>query len=134
MSKDILNCEDIIFSKNGTIDMILNEYYSNLVYTVNSYYASLLLDIKLNEEIGYSQYHGLIQDFIAQEIYSENIKDSVIKSENEIQYLMSLILTKKDGDILEVFFKNTSQKYEEVEMELRIYVDFIHYTLALKIG
>lgn len=134
MSKDTLNCEDIIYSKSGNIDIILNEYYSNLVYIVNSYYASLLLDIKLNEEIGYSQYHGLIQDFIAQEIYSENIKDSVIKSENEIQYLMSLILTKKDGDILEVFFKNTSQKYEEVEMELRIYVDFIHYTLALKIG
>lgn len=133
MSKYILDYNDIIFSKEGIIDAILNEYYSNLIYTVSSYYASLLLDIKLNEEIGYSQYHGLIQDFISEEVYGGNIKDSVREAMNEIKYLATLIFMKGDSDGLQTFFDNTSVKYKEVEAELRIYVDFIYYTLVLQI-
>ena len=133
--ENILENRDIILSKNASIEMILNENYSNLFFCINSYFKSLLLDIRLGKILGYCFYNDINSSYDLFDYNDIELIIQFIKSQEDIEYLQMLILKKlSNEDILEQFFQNSIEEYKKIEKDLKIYIDIVKSILIDKIN
>ena len=126
---NILSRDDLIISEENTIEFVLNENYNSLFYTLYSYLCSLLLDIRLENNKGYSFYNNLI-DLNYYIDCDKSIITHIEKSKKDMEYLESLILKKIDKNkILEIFYNETIEDYKKIEYEIGLYIENMYHIL-----
>lgn len=132
-NNEILSKEDIIFDDKLNIEMILNKNYSDLRRSINLYFMSLLLDIKIGSEGGYSFYNEIIDDY---HIYGEKtFMIEILEVEEDIKFLESLIVVenKSIDKLLDIFYTETMKDYKIIENELLVYIRLVKIIIADKV-
>lgn len=130
---ETLSKKDIIFDSQYNISIILNENYSQLRSYVNLYFMSLLLDIKVGAQCGYSFYNKLIEEYY---IYEDVIfMKEIFEAREEIKFLEKMIIVEhRDAStLLDIFISETSEEYKLIERELLIYINLMKSIIGEKV-
>ncbi|MCH1959699.1 hypothetical protein [Romboutsia hominis] len=130
---NIFSRDDIVLAEDLTIELILNENYSELRRCINSYFMSLLLDIKIGAECGYSFYNDLLDDYYIHE--DETFMAEIYEVRREIKFFESMIIVENKGEdeLLDIFLNETSKEYKLIERELLTYIKLIKNIIADKV-